>query len=98
MNYWCSGNGKVVHVLNEVPCHEDIWGSGGIAPLILNLSTRCRWVVDLMSQPLYPLGKDPSVLTRQEDGWAPGPVWTLWQRQNILSLPVIEPWSSSLQH
>jgi len=51
-----------------------------------------------MSQPLYPLGKDPSVLTRQEDGWAPGPVWTLWQRQNILSLPVIEPWSSSLQH
>jgi len=28
---------------NETPCHEDIWGSGGIDPCILNLSTRLRW-------------------------------------------------------
>jgi hypothetical protein len=32
--------GKVVPVLNKVPFHEDIWGSGGIAPCILNLGTR----------------------------------------------------------
>jgi hypothetical protein len=24
--------GKVVHVLTQTLCHEDIWGSGGIAP------------------------------------------------------------------
>jgi len=32
--------GKVFPVLNHVPCHEDVWGSGGIAPHIFNLSTR----------------------------------------------------------
>jgi len=31
-------------VLNKAPCHEDVWGSGGIAPYILHLSTRWRWV------------------------------------------------------
>jgi hypothetical protein len=31
--------------------------SGGIAPSILNLSTRWRWVVKFMPHPLYPLGK-----------------------------------------
>jgi len=36
------GKGKVVSVLNCVPCHEDVWGSGGMAPRILNLGTRCR--------------------------------------------------------
>jgi hypothetical protein len=30
------------------------WGSGGIAPCILNLGTRWRWVVSFTSQQLYP--------------------------------------------
>jgi hypothetical protein len=35
------------------------WGSGGIAPCILNLSTRWRSVVSFMPWPLYPQGKSP---------------------------------------
>jgi len=36
------GKGKVVPVLNQVPCHEDIWGSGGTGSCSLNLGTRWR--------------------------------------------------------
>jgi len=32
------------------------WGSGGIAPLILNLGTRWRWEVSLTPWPPYPWG------------------------------------------
>jgi hypothetical protein len=28
-----------------------------------------------------PLGKEPTVPTGQEAGWAPEPVWTLWRRE-----------------
>jgi len=34
--------------------HEDVRGSGGIAPRILNLSTKWRWVVSFTPRPLYP--------------------------------------------
>jgi hypothetical protein len=33
------------------------WESGGIAPHILDLGTRRRWVVSFTSRPLYPHGK-----------------------------------------
>jgi hypothetical protein len=33
------------------------WGSGGIAPRILDLGTRWRWVVSFTPQSLYPQGK-----------------------------------------
>jgi hypothetical protein len=46
--------GKFVPVLNWVPCHEDVLERGGIAPRILNLGTRCRWVVSFTPRPLYP--------------------------------------------
>jgi hypothetical protein len=51
--------GKVVPVLNHVPRHEHAWGSGSIAPRILNLGTRCRWVVRFIPRPLYPQGLSP---------------------------------------
>jgi hypothetical protein len=35
------------------------WGSGGIAPRILDLGTRWRWVVSLTPRPHYPQGKSP---------------------------------------
>jgi len=35
------------------------WGSGYIAPSILNLGTRRRWVVSLTRRLLYPWGKNP---------------------------------------
>jgi hypothetical protein len=49
-----SSEGKVISLLYEAPLHEDILESGGIAPHILNVST--RWI----HQPLYVKGKDPS--------------------------------------
>jgi len=34
-----------VPVVNSAPRHEDVWVSGGIAPRILSLDTRWKWVV-----------------------------------------------------
>jgi hypothetical protein len=34
-------------------------GSGGIAPRILDLGTRWRWVVIFIPRPLYPQGNSP---------------------------------------
>jgi hypothetical protein len=41
------GNGKVV-------LHEDVWRSGCIDPLFLDLGTSCRWVVSFTPRLLYP--------------------------------------------
>jgi hypothetical protein len=51
--------GKVFPVLSWAPRREDVLGSGGIAPRILDLGTRWRWVASLTSRPLYPQGKSP---------------------------------------
>jgi hypothetical protein len=40
-------------------CCEDVLGSGGIAPHIIDLSTRWRCVVSFMPWPLHPQGKSP---------------------------------------
>jgi len=46
-------------IFNCAPRHEGILGSGGIAPLILDLGTRWRWVVSFTPRPLYPQEKSP---------------------------------------
>jgi hypothetical protein len=38
---------------------KTFWGSGGIAPRILDLGTRWRWVVSFTHRPLYLQGKIP---------------------------------------
>jgi len=53
------GKGKDVPGLDKVPRHEDVCGSGGIAPRILNLGTRWRRVVSFTPLPLYPSKKSP---------------------------------------
>jgi len=35
------------------------WRSGGIAPRILDIGTRWRWVVSFRPRPLHPQGKNP---------------------------------------
>jgi hypothetical protein len=35
------------------------WGCGGIAPRILDLGTRWRWVVSFTTRPLYPRERSP---------------------------------------
>jgi len=47
----------------------------GIALLFRDCGTRRGWVVSSTPRPHFTHGKDP-VLTLQEVGWAPGPVWT----------------------
>jgi len=57
------------------------WRSGGIAPCILNLGTRCRWMVSFTAWPLYIEGKGPPSTT-----WVRG--WAWWKREKnpIISL------------
>jgi hypothetical protein len=44
---------------NWAPRHEGVFRSGVIAPLILDLGSRWRWVVSFTTWPLYPQGKRP---------------------------------------
>jgi len=69
------------------------WGSGGLSPLVLSLGTGWRWVVSFTLRSLYARSKSP----RDCIWWAPESVWTQWRWQKIpsLSLPRIEPRSSS---
>jgi hypothetical protein len=60
-----------------------IAGSRGIAPLILNLGTRWRWVVCFTPLPLYPRQRS-LVPIKQKAGWALEPVWTFWWREKSL--------------
>jgi hypothetical protein len=36
------GKGKIVPGTYQAPCHEDVWGSGGIVSLFLDHGTRWR--------------------------------------------------------
>jgi hypothetical protein len=76
---------KTLPQLNWTPRLEDVWGSEGIAPCILNFCTRRRWVVSSTSRPHYPPGKEPPLLPIEyEAGRTPDPVWTQWQREKYL--------------
>ena len=66
---------KVVRVHNV----EAYKGSRGIAPHILNLSARWRWVVNFTPQSLYPW-EITRVHIKLEAGWAPELIWTFWRR------------------
>jgi hypothetical protein len=39
--------------------HEDVWGSRGTVPYILNFGPRWEWVVRFTFRPLYPQEKSP---------------------------------------
>jgi hypothetical protein len=65
--------------------HVDVWGSGGIAPRSLDIGTRWRRMVRIILWPLYSSGKQPSLATGQKVVWVPGPVWTLWRRDESLA-------------
>jgi len=45
------------HCWIEINLYNLTLGNGGIAPCILNFSTRWMWVVSLTPRPLYPRGK-----------------------------------------
>jgi hypothetical protein len=51
--------GEVILALNQTPCHEDVCGNCGIAPLILKLNKRWRVMVSYTFLPLYAWEKCP---------------------------------------
>jgi hypothetical protein len=59
------------------------WGSGSIAPRILDLGIRWRWVVSLTLWSPYSQQKSPLVPIGYEAGWAPEPVRTRWWRDKF---------------
>jgi hypothetical protein len=52
------------------------WGSGDIAPYILNLGARYRWMVSITPWPLYPQGKNPWYALDRRLGGPQKPVLT----------------------
>jgi hypothetical protein len=82
-------------MLNQVPRHEDIvWGSEGIAPLILKFGSRWRWSASPPGR--FAHGERAPVTIGYEAGWAPESFWTQWQREKVLAptgngTPVVEP-------
>jgi hypothetical protein len=73
------GKGKVV-LVNAM----EAYGSRGIVPCILSLSTRWRWEVRFMPQPLYFKGKNTS--SPWIGGWiGPELFWALWKSEKSLA-------------
>jgi len=59
-------------------------GNRGTVSVIFNLSSRFRWTVNIMPQPLYPQER-ALVPIEKEARWAPGPVWMFVKRESLLS-------------
>jgi hypothetical protein len=67
------------------------WGSGGIAPLILDLGTRWRWVVSFTPRLLYPQGKIPSYPLDRKLGGPQSRAGSGGEKKNSQHLPGLEP-------
>jgi len=59
------------------------WGSGGIAPRILNLGTLMEVSGQLHASAALLPGKESLVPIGWEAWWAPQPVWTRWWREKF---------------
>jgi len=81
--------GKIVPVLflTEHKVMKVYWESGGIAPSILDLSTRWRWVVSSHALAALPAGKELLVPTTYEAGWVQEPLWRWWWREKFPAPP-----------
>jgi len=81
LRHSCRVKGKVVPVLSQAPCHEDVWGV-------------VRWVVSFMHRLLNPRGKSPryplyrKLVGPQSRSGHDG------REIKFLPLPRIEVWSS----
>jgi hypothetical protein len=54
-----------------------------VSSIILDLSTRWRWLSSFIPWPLYSPRREPPVPIGKEAGWAPELVWLLWKRENL---------------
>jgi hypothetical protein len=63
------------------------WGSGGVAPCILNFRTTCRWVISFTPQPLYTQGKNTQYPLDRRLG---GPQsWSIHSGEETFPVPVV---------
>jgi hypothetical protein len=67
------------------------WGSGSIAPHVLDLGTRWRWVVSFTSRPLYPQGKNPWYPLNRRLGGPQSRSGRGGEEKNSQPLPGLEP-------
>jgi len=76
---------KLPLYFNRAPRHKSLLGSGGVAPHILGLGIRRRWVVSFTVRPLYSQGKSP-----WRGGWV-GPIAGLSEvvKRNIPSQGIV---------
>jgi hypothetical protein len=65
-------------------------GSGSVAPLILYLGTRGKWMVTVTSLPLYPCEITP-VIMKYGAQWAPGRFWIFCKTEKFVGLTGIRP-------
>jgi hypothetical protein len=69
------------------------WGSGGVAPRILDLGARWRWVVSFTPQPLKPQGKSPWYQLVRRLGGTLNSSGHGGEEKNSQPSPGIEPWN-----
>jgi hypothetical protein len=67
------------------------WGSVDIAPRILDLGTRWRWVVSFTPRPLYPQGKSPRYPLDRRLGGPQSRSGRSGEEKNSKPLPGLEP-------
>jgi hypothetical protein len=65
--------------------------SGGIAPLILNLGIRRKWIVNFTHQPPYPRRKCPRYQFHRRLGGPQNRSWRCGEYKRRSPLPLIEP-------
>ena len=73
----------------QVPSMKAYRGCTSLAPRILNLSTRCRGVINIRSRPPYP-GIQTQIPTELEGGWACKAARKIRRKKNFLTLPRFE--------
>jgi hypothetical protein len=95
-NYVKGKEGKVVPVLLiEHHTMKAYWGSGHIAPRILDSGPRWRWVVSFTPRPLYPQGKSPWYPLDRRLGGPQSLSGLGGEEKNSQPLPGLEPQLSS---
>jgi hypothetical protein len=67
------------------------WGSGGVAPRILDVGTRLRWVLSFTHRPLYPQAKSPWYPLDTRLGGPQSRSGRGDEEQNFQPLPGLEP-------
>jgi len=81
----CKGQVVLVHATKVN------WVNEGIIPIILNFGTSWMWVVSVTPWPLYPLGIESLAHIEQELWWAKYRYGLFGTKQNLLTLPALEP-------